>query len=102
MRDIGTLIGIGERLRVARQAAGISQGNAALTLGVSQQLVAKWERGESELGALRLMQVCVLYGKSYDFILAGREQYASCPPEGRLSCRIIYRGCGGCDVCSPV
>lgn len=101
MRDIGSMAGIGNRLRLARRAAKLSQDEVAVTLGTTQQTVAKWEAGRAAMGIDRLMQVCVLYGKSYDFILSGKEQYSSCPPEGRLSCRIIYRGCGGCEDCMP-
>lgn len=40
----------GNRLRDARIAAGKSQTDIALEVGVSQQLVSQWERGTSLIG----------------------------------------------------
>jgi transcriptional regulator with XRE-family HTH domain len=52
----------GERLRVARQLAGLSQQQLGEHLGVSFQAVQKYESGENRLSAGRLVRAAEVLG----------------------------------------
>ena len=53
-----------ERLRSARTVRGVSQGGLAEALSVSRQSVSKWERGEAEPDADRLIAIASLLSTS--------------------------------------
>ena len=55
-------------LASARVNAGLSQKKAAVTLGVSNKTLSKWENGESFPDALQIEKICELYGVPYDNI----------------------------------
>ena len=82
---------IGERLRRARIAEGLTQEEVARTLGVFRQEVARYERDERLPTLDRLIDMCVMYGVSSDSILG----LAECPEcrrtreskEARSHCR---------------
>lgn len=59
------------RLRECREAAGISQKEVAITLGVRSPSVSNWERGKTYPTHENLVQLANLYGVSVDF-LTGR------------------------------
>jgi transcriptional regulator with XRE-family HTH domain len=73
-------IEIGERLRLARRAAKLTQAEVAHDLGRSRQSVSAWERG-SPLTLDELVDLAILYGKSTDWLLLG---ISSTPIGGRL------------------
>ena len=56
-------------LKAARTNAGLTQKEAADSLGVSNKTVGKWEKGESFPGANVIPKICDLYGASYDDII---------------------------------
>lgn len=58
-----------ERLRQARQEAGMSQEEAAASLGVYQKYISKVETGERRLDPIELLDFAALYGKPLDFFL---------------------------------
>lgn len=93
---------IGGRLRIARRAIRLSQGDVANEIGVSQQTVANWETGRSPVDAEVLGDLCTLYGASPSRILYGQEysnglmgssvmRFDVCPEEGRAQCRFMAR-----------
>lgn len=57
------------RVREARQAAGLTQADAARALGVSQSQVSKIERGERKIDPLDLAKLAKLYGKRVEELL---------------------------------
>ncbi|HUJ99764.1 MAG TPA: helix-turn-helix domain-containing protein [Stellaceae bacterium] len=57
----------GERLRLARQLAGISQQQLGHALGVSFQAVQKYETGENRLSAGRLVKAAAFLGVDLAF-----------------------------------
>jgi transcriptional regulator with XRE-family HTH domain len=57
----------GERLRLARQLAGISQQQLGHALGVSFQAVQKYETGENRLSAGRMVKAAAFLGVDLAF-----------------------------------
>jgi transcriptional regulator with XRE-family HTH domain len=57
----------GERLRVARQLAGVSQTELGEAMGVSFQAVQKYETGENRLSAGRLVVAAAFLGVDLAF-----------------------------------
>lgn len=57
----------GERLRVARQLAGVSQTELGEAMGVSFQAVQKYETGENRLSAGRMMIAAAFLGVDLAF-----------------------------------
>lgn len=57
----------GERLRIARRLAGLSQQQLAEHLGVSFQAVQKYENGENRLSAGRLVKSAQVLGVTLSF-----------------------------------
>lgn len=50
-------IHVGQRLRMRRMMAGLSQEKLGNAIGVSFQMVQKYERGDCRVGASRLMKI---------------------------------------------
>ncbi|GBD43609.1 hypothetical protein HRbin40_01085 [bacterium HR40] len=73
---------LGERLRLARTLAGLSQSELAARLAVSFQRVQKYERGESRIGASRLFELARILGVEVAFFFEGLESAA---PEASTS-----------------
>lgn len=53
---------VGVQLRYRRSAAGLSQEQVALHLGVSFQQIQKYEKGRNRISAGRLLQAAALFG----------------------------------------
>lgn len=68
MKEAPTL---GERLKLARQQAGLTQKDAAVALGVTYQAISNYERGKCRVEAGILKQLCVLYHISATDLLQG-------------------------------
>lgn len=62
---------IAERLRQAREAAGITQKEAADALGVTVQAISSYERAVTRVDVESLGTLCALYGVSVDSIVNG-------------------------------
>ncbi|HXY99374.1 MAG TPA: helix-turn-helix transcriptional regulator [Stellaceae bacterium] len=62
----------GERLRVARQLAGVSQTELGDALGVSFQAVQKYESGENRLSAGRMVVAAAFLGVDLAFFAKER------------------------------
>lgn len=61
------------RLKLARRAAKLTQGDAAAEMGVTRQTVSSWERGETAPSVDALASLCAVYGVSSDQILFGNS-----------------------------
>lgn len=57
---------IGQILRAAREAKGMTQKQAAEMLGRRQQIVGHWETGYAQPDANTLFELCDIYGISVD------------------------------------
>lgn len=82
--------GFGERLRVSRDKAGLTQAQVAETLGVSWQTISNWETGQRVPGAEDLFRLSELYGESPVFLLRGvrPKTLAEHPLGGELATRV--------------
>ena len=64
-------IHVGRQLRLARELAGLTQTDISKELGMSFQVVQKYEQGEIRVSASRLFQLSVLLGKSVGYFFEG-------------------------------
>lgn len=74
--------GIGERIRIIRRAANLTQTQLAEALGVVQQSVSAWERGWTLPGVETLWAFCKLTGVSADKVLGLPGALYSCCDDG--------------------
>ena len=77
---------LGERIRAARQAAGLSQEKLAERLGLTRQAVTKWETGQSAPSTENLLHLAEVLGVPVNTLL-GEE--ASGPPLAGQPLRIL-------------
>lgn len=69
----------------------MSQNAAADSLGVTQQAIANWESGESIPRVPVLLDACMMYGVSPNYILLAEalpKRYEQCPADGRARCTL--------------
>jgi len=66
-----------KRLREAREAAGITQNEAAERMGTTQSFVSKCERGERRLDIVELRDWCRSLGFSFSQFAADFDRAAS-------------------------
>jgi len=62
---------VGQRLRLRRNATGMSQERLGEAIGVSFQMVQKYERGDCRVGASRLMKISQALGVPVAFFFEG-------------------------------
>ena len=77
---------LGERIRAARQAAGLSQEKLAERLGLTRPAVTKWESGQSAPSTENLLRLAEVLGVPVTALL-GEE--ASGPPLAGPPLRIL-------------
>lgn len=76
---------LSDQLRDWRTAAGLLQGAAAAAIGVTQQTVSDWERGESRPDLRRASAIDAVYGLVEGTVLhamAAREPLVASPSAG--------------------
>ena len=67
-------VAVGRRLRMARKARGLSQGDLAASLGLaSHQQVQKYERGANRISASSLAVAAIYLGLPVDYFFADIE-----------------------------
>ena len=64
---------VGRQLRLARELAGLTQTDIGRKLGMSFQVVQKYEQGEIRVSASRLFQLSTLMDKPVAYFFAGFE-----------------------------
>lgn len=64
---------IAARLRLARESAGLTQGQAALRMQMHRPTVSEIEAGRRRVSAEELVQLAGLYGVSVSWITSERE-----------------------------
>jgi len=82
-----TDIHVGQKVREARIAHGMSQTQLGNALGVSFQQVQKYEKGSNRIGSSRLWDVCRIFNTPVSYFfegLAGKQ-----PADDPLSSRAI-------------
>lgn len=70
---------VGQRLRLRRTMAGMSQERLGEAIGVSFQMVQKYERGDCRVGASRLAKISAALGVPVAFFFEG---FAGALPAG--------------------
>ncbi len=65
---------IAERLRAAREKAGVTQKDAADALGVTLQAISSYERAVTRIDVESLSVLCSLYNASLDYVINGDGQ----------------------------
>ena len=65
---------IAERLRIAREKAGVTQKEAADALGVTLQAISSYERAVTRIDVESLGILCSLYNSSLDYVINGEDQ----------------------------
>lgn len=58
-----------ERLKATREDKDITQEQAANAAGITRRQYIRYEKGEQEMSALKLRELCLFYGVSADYIL---------------------------------
>ncbi|MBO9649619.1 MAG: helix-turn-helix transcriptional regulator [Variovorax sp.] len=74
-----------ELLQAFRKQAGLTQAEAALRLGVTQQTLSALERNAEKVNASRLMRLLSILG--VELVLRKAEQPPSAPPDSTASSR---------------
>lgn len=59
---------LGEKLKAARKAAGVSAERAGKATGVKPNALYKWENGKSDPNATQLLILCRLYGIDFKYL----------------------------------
>lgn len=72
---------VGQRLRLRRTMAGMSQERLGEAIGVSFQMVQKYERGDCRVGASRLMKISSALNVPVSFFFEG---FAGARPDSAL------------------
>src|SRR5579862_6186753 len=72
---------VGRQLRLARELAGLTQTDIGRKLGMSFQVVQKYEQGEIRVSASRLFQLSVLMDKPVAYFFEGFEVGAAAQNE---------------------
>jgi transcriptional regulator with XRE-family HTH domain len=75
-------IQVGRRVRLARETARMTQVDVAAYLGMSFQLVQKYEQGEIRVSASRLYQLACLLQKPIGFFFDAIEMVQVPPSDG--------------------
>lgn len=80
----GTINGlIGARLREARRARGLSCRQVAERVGVSVQMIQKYEYGRADIPISRFFRVCEALGVGYGAVLRGFASQRTAGHSGR-------------------
>ena len=70
MNDSGSKnVAIGKRLRLAREQAGLSQGQIAKMLGLHRPSISEMEAGRRKVSAEELARIAEIYGVSTAWLL---------------------------------
>ena len=76
-KDHPDMLGAGARIRVARQALGMTQDDLARAVGVSRSAVAQWETDRAGQVRGNLSRVAAVLGVSVGYLIQGGTQSAS-------------------------
>ena len=71
-------IHVGRQVRLARELTGLTQVEVGKRLGMSFQVIQKYEQGEIRVSASRLYQLARLFERSVGFFFRPRQDPAAC------------------------
>jgi transcriptional regulator with XRE-family HTH domain len=96
-------IHVGRQVRLARELTGLTQVEVGKRLGMSFQVVQKYEQGEIRVSASRLYQLACLLERPVSFFFFGLDQAQPAVVEGEFGRREIelvraFRVIGNPDV----
>ena len=66
--------GIADRIRAARERAGLTQAGLALKVGVTRSAVAQWETGRAGQVGAHLAQIAAVLGVGIDHLMLGSAE----------------------------
>ena len=72
---------IGERIIQLRKEQNVSQGELANALGLSRQVVSKWENDLSSPVTINLIRLADILDTDVEYIATGRKSYGRRPPK---------------------
>src|ERR1700677_3413122 len=73
-------IHVGRQVRLARELIGLTQVEVGKRLGMSFQVIQKYEQGEIRVSASRLYQLACLFERSVEFFFSGLDETQPAPP----------------------
>jgi transcriptional regulator with XRE-family HTH domain len=76
---------VGQRIRIQRLAAGLSQSELAERIGVTFQQVQKYEKGTNRVGAGRLTKIARVLNVPVGSFFDGRDQIEQVTQQGMAS-----------------
>jgi transcriptional regulator with XRE-family HTH domain len=82
---------LAERLREAREAAGLSQGQVAKKLDLHRPTVTEMEAGRRKVTAEELEQLAGIYGVTVDWLLTGNAGDASADAKMLMAARELSK-----------
>lgn len=82
---------VAERLRQAREAAGLSQGQVAKKLALHRPTISEIEAGRRKVSAQELEQFANLYGISAEWIISGSSGEESADARILLAARELSK-----------
>ena len=80
-------IHVGRQVRLARELSGVTQVEVGRRLGMSFQVIQKYEQGEIRVSASRLFQLARLFGRPVEFFFTGLEEAPPAPADGEFGRR---------------
>lgn len=66
-------VNIGPKIKSLRLAAGLNQAELAASLGVSQPVICRWERGNNSPDVAQLPAIAAVLGVSLTELIEGRR-----------------------------
>ena len=90
---------IGERIRLARQARGLTQEQLAEAVGVTRSAVAQWETGRAGQITGNLTRIASVLGAGVEHLMFGDDKSASqrAARGDELAMLRLYRACAPAD-----
>ena len=74
---------VGDRLRKAREDAGMTQDFVSQQTGFPTRSITRWENGQADLSLGKVVRLATLYGVSLDWI-TGRTELRQCVQPGSV------------------
>jgi len=96
MEEFAKMSGLKERLKLLRKTLGLSQAQFAQRLGVSKDLISKYEQGRRVIPDKTLRLISKTFGVSYQWLKTGKgeiweEKEEEIPPDAPLDRELFYK-----------
>ena len=76
-------VDVGKRLRLARETAGITQADAALTISVGRTTLVAIEKGQRKIRIKELQMLAAMYSTSVNTLLRPESKHVNLVPQFR-------------------